>query len=269
MRRTDISCRLRSACLAGRRAARTQFLRIFPLILLASLPAAAEEIALKDGTKIVGHMTSIQGDKIEVETAYGKMQLKRADILSINFPENGAAAASSAQAAKDAPQNIEESLNGTQYFNKTRKFTLTVPSDWRINSKLPRTAPIVTALSSHDDMRFVMVTQEEYSGSLESYKGLLELTYRRTYGGYEELSESPANIDGKSALLFSFRGISSKANDLPVQFLVAVIPSGNMYTRVATWCVEPLFHETQPMFEKIVSSYRSSGTPAVTQLAKP
>jgi hypothetical protein len=245
------------------------FLPAFSLFLAMSLPAAAEEILLKDGTKIVGHMSALQADKIEVETAYGKMQLKRADIVTINFPENGAIAAPAAPAAKDVALNIEESLRGTQYVNKTGKFTLTVPPDWKIDPKFPHSSPIVTVLSSHDNMRFLTVTQEEYSGSLESYKGLLELTYRKMFGGYEELSVSSAKIDGKSGLLLSFRGISTKADNLPVQFLVAIIPSGTTYTRVATWCVEPLFHETQPVFEKIVTSYHSGGIPAMAQLAKP
>jgi len=240
----------------------------FSLFVAAALPAAAEEFALRDGTKIVGHMTAIQGDKIEVETAYGKMQLKRADILTINFTENGVIAVPASPDAKDAPQNIDESLRGTNYINKTDKFTLTVPQDWKINPKLPRTAPIVTALSSQDELRFLIVTQEEYGGSLESYKGLLELRYRRVFGGYEELSESPVKIDGKSALLLSFRGISTKADNLPVQFLVAIIPSGTTYTRVATWCVEPLFHETQPTFENIVNSYRSAAPAATAEVRK-
>jgi hypothetical protein len=248
---------------------RILFLPGLSLVLATSLPAAAEEILLKDGTKIVGHMSAIQADKIEVETAYGKMQLKRGDIITINFPENSTIASPASPAAKDAALSIEESLRGTQYVNKTGKFTLTVPPDWKIDPKLPHSAPIVTVLSSHDEMRFLTVTQEEFSGSLESYKGLLELNYRKTFGSYEELSVSPVKIDGKSALLLSFRGISSKANNLPVQFLVAIIPSGTTYTRVATWCVEPLFHETQPMFEKIVSSYHSGGVPALAQLAKP
>lgn len=237
------------------------------LFLAAGLPAAAEEIALRDGTKIVGHMTAIQGDKIEVETAYGKMQLKRADIITISFPENSPSTAALSPASKDTPQNIDETLRGTQYINKTGKFTLTLPTDWKINPKLPRTAPIVAGLSSHDELRFLTVTQEDYSGSLESYKGLLELKYRRTFGGYEELSESTVKIDGRPALLITFRGISSKADNLPVEFLVAVIPSGSTYTRVATWCVEPLFHETQPTFERIVNSYHSTA-PLTAEMTK-
>ncbi|MCU1243707.1 MAG: hypothetical protein JWO71_4433 [Candidatus Acidoferrum typicum] len=247
---------------------RTLFLPVFSLFLAISLPAAAEEILLKDGTKIVGHMSALQADKIEVETAYGKMQLKRGDIIAINFPENGAVAAPGTPAAKDVALNIDESLRGTQYVNKTGKFTLTVPSDWKIN-QTQRSAPVVTALTSGDDMRFLLVAQEQYNGSLESYKGLLELMYRKTFGSYEELSQSLVKIDGKPGLLFSFRGISTKANNLPVQFLVAIVPSGTTYTRIATWCVEPLFHETQSTFEKIMTSYHSNGLPTLAQLAKP
>jgi hypothetical protein len=245
------------------------FLPLFSLSLAASLPAAAEEILMKDGTKIIGHMTSLQPDKIEVETPYGKMQLKRTDILTINFPENGAAPVSASATPKEASVNIDESLRGTQYTNKTAKFTLTLPPDWKI-AQSQHSGPVVAALSSRDDMRFLLVTQEEYTGSLESYKGLLELTYRRTYGSYEELSQSPVKIDGKPALVFSFRGISAKSNNLPMQFLVAIVPSGTTYTRMVTWCVEPLFHETQPTFEKILASYHSNGISAVAAgLVKP
>src|SRR6266404_1584095 len=123
---------------------RILFLPVFSLFLAMSLPAAAEEILLKDGTKIVGHMSALQADKIEVETAYGKMQLKRGDIIAINFPENGTVApAASPAAAQDVALNIDESLRGTQYVNRTGKFTLTLPPDWKIDAKQPRSAPIV------------------------------------------------------------------------------------------------------------------------------
>jgi hypothetical protein len=234
----------------------------FVVLLAASLPAAAEEIALKDGTKIVGHMNSLTGDKIEVVTAYGKMLVKRSDIVTISFPENNPGATGSAPEAaavkKDAPPTIDEALSGTQYVNRTGKFSLTLPAGWVIDPDLPHSKAALAGLSSKDKMRFLMVVQEEYTGSLESYKDLGQLQARGSFGNYEELSESPVSIDGKAGLLISYRGTLAKSN-LPVQFLTAIIPSGTTFTRVTTWCVEPLFHETQPTFEKIVTSYRSSG----------
>jgi hypothetical protein len=234
------------------------------VLSVASLPAAAEEIALKDGTKIVGHLNSLNGDKIEVVTAYGKMQVKRSDVVTISFPENnlGGAPASvpdPAAVKKDAPPAIDEALNGTQYVNRTGKFSLTLPAGWVIDPDLPHSKAALAGLSSKDKMRFLMVVQEEYTGSLESYKDLGQLQARGSFGNYEELSESSVAIDGKTALLISYRGTLSKSNNLPVQFLTAIIPSGTTFTRVTSWCVEPLFHETQPTFEKILTSYRSVG----------
>ena len=244
------------------------------LLIVVAMPVVGEEISLKDGTKIVGHMTSVSADRIEVETAYGKMQLKRGDILTISFPENGAApgneSTASASPARSVAPPIDDSLQGTQYVNRSGKFALTLPPEWKINTSLARGPQVVAALSSRDDMRFLIVSREQYTGSLESYKGLGEIQARRTLANYEELSASPITIDGKSGLLLSYRGTLPKADNLPVQFLVAVIPSGNTYTRIAVWCVEPLFHEMQPTFERILSSYHSAEpTSRSAQLSKP
>jgi hypothetical protein len=234
-------------------------LLILSLLFAAALPAAAEELVLKDGTKIVGHMTAIKGDKIEVETAYGKMMLKRSDILTISFPENETGDVPAATSSKKDAPKIEESLDGTQYVNKTGKFSLTLPLEWKINKELRVSPDVIAGLSSRDDMRYLLVVQEEYVGSPESYKGIVEIQAKRNLEHYEKLSESPATVDGKSALLLSYRGTSPKANNLPIQFLVAIIPSGNSYSRITTWCVEPLFNETQASFEKIINSFRSTG----------
>src|SRR6516165_5860011 len=165
--------------------------------LATSRPARAEEITLKDGTKIVGHMTGITSDKIEVETSYGKIELNRSEILNINFPENSSGKAPETAAVKRDLPGIDETLSGTQYVNRTGKFSLTLPPEW--------------------------------------------------------------TIDGKAALLVFYRGALSKSNNLPVEFLSAIITSGNSYTKITAWCVEPLFHDMQPAFEKIVNSYRASG----------
>lgn len=236
-------------------------------LLLGSSSAMAEEVALKDGTKIVGHMTALTADKIEVETSYGKVQLKRSDILTINFPENGAstnagqpsspAAAPGAGSKVDAPQ-VDEVLTGLQYTNRTSKFTLTVPADWVIAPELRHSPDTLAALTSRDKLRFLMVAQEEYPGSLESYKELTMLGARRNLSNFEELSQSPATIDGKPALMIFYRGTLAKASNLPVEFVSAIIVSGKTYTKVTAWCVEPLFRDVQPTFEKLLNSYHSA-----------
>ena len=236
--------------------------RVFSILLLcsvASLPAIAEEISLKDGTKIVGRLAGVTADKIEVETAYGKLQLKRSDIVTISFPENAPTSAAESNATKiDAPK-IDESLMGVSYVNRTGKFALTLPQEWVIDPDIRRAPGTYTVLSSRDKTRFLMVIQEEYPGSLESYKELTALSSRRNLTNYEESAQSNVTIDGKSAMFLFYRGISTKGT-LPMAFLSAIIPSGNTYTKITVWCVEPLFHDMQPTFEKILMSYRTTGS---------
>jgi hypothetical protein len=248
---------------AVHRHARTLLL----LLTAASLPVAAEEISLKDGTKIVGHLSAVNGDKLEVETSYGKIQLKRSDILTINFPENGNA--SEPAAAKTEAPKVDESLNGLQYVNRTAKFSLTVAPDWALAPELRKTPDALAALSSRDKMRYLLVIQEEYPGSLESYKDLTLLNARRNLTNFEELATAPATIDGKSALLVFYRGNLQKTANLPVEFLSAIIQTGKSYTKVTVWCVEPLFHDMQPSFEKIVNSYRSTAGQATASSVNP
>jgi len=243
------------------------------LIFLAALtlPAAGEEISLKDGTKIVGRMTAVTADKIEVETSYGKMQLKRSDIVSISFPENAGPGKSASEpaAAKVEAQKVDESLTNAQYINRTGKFTLTVPSDWLIAPDLRRSSDTLAALNSRDKMQYLMVIQEDYPGSLESYKEVTMLNARRNLANFEELAQSSTTIDGKGALLVFYRGNLEKGSNLPVEFVSAIIQAGKTYTKVTVWCVEPLFHDLQPTFEKMLSSYRSTAGQTTAAASRP
>jgi hypothetical protein len=213
---------------------------------------------LKDGTKIAGHMSAVTPDKVEVETSYGKMQLKRSDIVTISFPENTPNSTSESTPAKAEAPKMDESIQGARYLNKTGKFSLTVPQEWVINPDIRRVPETLTVLSSRDKMRFLLVMQEEYPGSLDSYKELSMLNARGNLSSFEETEESKVTIDGKSALLVFYRGTPKKGG-FPLAFVSAIMPSGNTYTKMTAWCVEPLFHDMQPTFEKILTSYRSTG----------
>jgi hypothetical protein len=248
----------------------TVFLLCLTAALAASLPARGEEITLKDGTKIVGRMTGITSEKIEVETSYGKVQLNRSDIVTISFPQISAdaKAGDAAPAKLDLPK-IDETLAGTQYVNRTGKFSMTLPADWMIEPNLRHAASTLAAFTSKDKMRFAMVIQEEYPGSLESYKELTMLNARRTLSNFEELAVSNVTIDGKTAMLVFYRGNLTKTNNLPVEFLSAFVVSGNTYTKITAWCVEPLFHDMQPAFEKLVNSYRGTGRTIAADAGRP
>jgi hypothetical protein len=238
----------------------------FAFFVATCCPAGAEEISLKDGTKIVGHMSAVSPDRIEVETSYGKIQLKRSEILTISFPENGTARAAAGEpaASKAEGAKVDEALLGTQYTNRTGQFALALPADWMIATDLRREPETLSALRSRDRMGYAIVMREEYPGSLESYKELTILSARKSLGNFEELSESSRTIDGQTALIVYYRGTLQKGSNLPVEFVSAIMVSGKTFTKISAWCVEPLFHDLQPVFEKILNSYHSSAQTTAT-----
>jgi hypothetical protein len=229
---------------------------LFAFMFAVFVPALAEEVVLKDGSKIVGRMVAVKGDKIEIETPYGKMQIRRSDILAINFPENEGTAVSGSSSGPTKAKLVDEALTGTQYVNRTGHFALTVPIEWKINPEVRANTDSLAALSSRDDMRFVVVEHESFSGSLESYKGLVEVHHRRILSNYEKLSESNVSIDGRPGVLLTFRGTNPQAQNLPIQFVTAIAAFDGEYVHAVAWCVEPLFNESQRTLEGILLSYR-------------
>jgi len=121
----------------------------------------------------------------------------------------------------------------------------------------------LAGLSSSDKTRFAIVDQGEYPGSLASYKELTMAAARITFSNFEELSQSSVTIDGKRAILAHYRGNIPVPPNSSVEFVTAFISrADNDFTKVTAWCEEPLFHDMQPAFEKLVTSYRSS-TPSI------
>jgi len=188
------------------------------------------------------------------------------------------AAGQSAQAQKDAPA-VDESVSGGQYINRTAKLSLTLPADWVIDTNLRHSPTMLARLSTRDKLSWIGVTREQDSGPLESYKEVFELKVRRDLTNYEKLSESFVTIDGKAALLISFRAtapnnIALRAtapnnSNSHVVYLAALVASGNTYTTVRAWCAEPRFHDMRPIFEDILASYHSIGQPSATTVFPP
>jgi hypothetical protein len=235
------------------------------LCLAALWPSApllvANEITLKDGTKFVGRVTSITFEKAEVETSAGRIQSKSTDPgpESIHFREGLSTQSTEANTVKADLPKIDESLHGTEYVNRTGKFSLTLPPEWIINADLRHRPVTLAGLSSSDKTCFAIVDQNEYPGSLASYKELTMAAARITLNNFEELSQSFATIDGKRAILALYRGNIPAPANTSVEFVTAFISRGdNKFTKVTAWCAAPLFHDMQPTFEKLVNSYRSS-----------
>src|ERR1700730_11579113 len=57
-------------------------------LLLVSLEAFADELKLKDGTKIVGTIVGFEDNSFKVKTSYGFAEVQKDQVLSINVTDS-------------------------------------------------------------------------------------------------------------------------------------------------------------------------------------
>lgn len=224
-------------------------------VLLVCVSLRAEEIQLKDGTKINGTLTGVSGDTFQVKTAYGNIQVPRAQVVAINFPENQPKK-EDGDAGKTAKPVQDESLIGTTYTNRSERFQVKVPEGWVLAPEI-QSKEIVTALKSSDQTDIFAVTVEKFSGTLSTYKVLAETQYQMQFKDYEKISESEIQMDGKTGVRLLWHGKNSAANNTPVKFLIYIVPYEHQMVRLSFWTLEPLFDDGLPRFEKIAASYQS------------
>jgi hypothetical protein len=232
-----------------------RLVRISVMAIFVSASIWAEEIQLKNGTKITGKLTGISGDNFQVKTAYGDMKVPRSDVVTITFPENQ----TSKTKADDAVASIDESLEGTTYINRTSNFEATVPADWVISPELRKTSDIVAALKSADATLFFLVTQETYAGKLSTYQVLVETEVQSKFKDYQKLAQSEIQLDGRNGTRIVFQA-TSRDNNILFKFVVYILPYDGHMMRLTFFTLEPFFNEGIPTFEKIAASYHTVKT---------
>jgi PsbP-like protein len=230
------------------------------VLLISSSLVHPEEIELKDGSKISGKLTAVEGNVFRVKTAYGEIQVPRSEVVQIRFPENAAKTESGNGDSKTSESQVDESLDGTTYSNRTAHFQVNVPHGWALAPEM-RQKEIVAALKSDDQAQFFMVTPEKYAGSLKTYQLLAETQIQNNFQEFEKLSEAPAKLDDRNGMRIIFK---AKKGTMAFKFLVYILPYDGLMVRLSFFTLEPLYNDAEPVFEKIAQSYHSTSDKPVT-----
>ena len=226
------------------------------VLVVAVTHCAAEEILLKDGTKITGTVIGVSADKFQIKTQYGEMSVPKSDVVQISFPENKPKDAVPAAGAAKEPIKVDDDLKGTTYTNRTVKFTVEVPKGW-VRAPEMWSHSIAGALKSADESQIFMVTPEKFDGTLKTFKVMADAQFQSTFGDYKKLQESETMLDGQPAARMVIQGKVKAANDMPMRMLVYIMPSDGRMVRLSFLTLDPLFEDSLPVFEKIAASYKT------------
>jgi hypothetical protein len=215
----------------------------------------SEEVQLKDGSKLSGKLTAIDGNTFLVKTSYGEIKIPRSEVVAIRFPENEASRDTATSKENADNPAVDESLMGTSYSNRTGHFQVNVPAGWSVAPELRKSKDVVSALKSEDLAYFFLVTQEKYAGSLKTYQVLAETHFQSKFQEFDKLSESDAKVDGREGSRTVFTG---KNGPTELKFLVFIVPYNDTMVRLTFFTLAPLFNDAVPTFEKIAQSYHAT-----------
>jgi hypothetical protein len=221
----------------------------------ACLLLSAEEIHLKDGTKLTGQITGVTADKFQVKTAYGDIQVPKTEIVSINFPENEPKEEKEAASANAVPE-IDQSLENGTYLNRTENIQMTIPSGWVLAPEF-NGKDIHGGLKSADETQFVFITPEKFSGSVQTYAVVVETQLQNKFKDFEKIAQFDTTLDGHPAIRMLFKARNQNVNNMPLKFLVYMVSYDNKVVRLSFGTLEPLFDKALPDFEKIAASYKT------------
>lgn len=214
------------------------------LVCLAGVPASADELRLKDGTKIAGRIVGYEDDSFKVATNFGYALVRRDKVASILLsngskspPETKSlgpiappaapppapaapalpavapasptlppAAAAPAPPAAGLPA-VREEVQGNFYTNHTYGFRLYKPPSWQVIEGTHRSLPnAVVAMGTSDETTLLIVGLEPLRGSLEMQVGATERQLREIYENYRVLEQERRVVGGVPAVAHRFRG---------------------------------------------------------------
>jgi len=229
---------------------------VLALLLTFCWSMRAEEIQLKDGTKITGKIISLNGDTFQIKTAYGEIQIPRSDILSITFPENQPKKETGDGSKTEPP--ADESVQDGTYTNRTEKFQIMVPKGWKNAPELRKDkSGVAAALKSADETLFFFYTPERFDGNLNPYKALAETQYRMNFKDYQKLSDSEVQLAGRTGTKLVWQGKSRDAGDAEMKFIVYILPYDGRMVRLSFGTLEPLFNDALATFDAMAASYHT------------
>jgi hypothetical protein len=156
-------------------------------------PARTQTLLLADGSKVVGEVLRLGGDRVTVETADGREVISADEIIYIAFA--------------DWVEMRAFGVQGDTYYNYEFGFSYELPPrSWQVeyrNPVLGVEGGLVEAVETSRAL-YVTVAGESISVDLEQAKALLTSIYQQSGPDFEMVSETPITVSDMPAVKMVF-----------------------------------------------------------------
>ena len=163
---------------------------------------------------------------------------------------------------KSELSEIHQSIHGTVYDNDTFHFVLSVPVSWSVVhiTKDLNLNGFVGGLAAPSGIEAIMV-QRYYVRSAQIAAQFIDAGLKRNLADYRKIGEGPMEIDKRDAYSLTFQTAASpnpQGRALPAaRLLIVLVPDRETVLGFTCEAPEAEFDRFMPIFEKIVTSFRS------------
>ena len=210
------------------------------LVIVSPRAIGADELKLKDGTKIVGTIVGFEENSFRVKTNYGFAVVQKDQVLSISITDsakkpdaekkpdpsaakpappaavnsykksNAAPASPPAQPPAPAkptqPESMRERVTGNVYANETYGFQMYKPPTWQLVEGARTVLPgAITALGTSDETTYLLIGRQPIEKSFASDIDATDRHLRSTLDNFRSLGEKKIVVSGVPAVEKRFR----------------------------------------------------------------
>lgn len=151
------------------------------------------------------------------------------------------------------PAHLQEHVEGNTYVSDSFHFAIFKPPGWKIYEGVPRdTGSAIVAMGTEDEQTLLILDRQVWSGTPDLNNDLAEANLRRTYEGYQRLSESSTQLDGQPAIRRVFSGVLDGVEWHGVSVRLA---RANLVFGIMGLTSAETFEFQQAIFNKIIKSF--------------
>jgi hypothetical protein len=158
---------------------------------------------------------------------------------------------------------VNQTVSGTLYTNSGTKFTLTIPEGWKANDNLVEPRVGVGALTAPDGEANLVIQLMLTPDDPKTFAKKIDAQGKSLFSSYHKVSESNVDVADRDCEVLTLkytdhRTVTGVAVEMPMVARLVLVPREYGFLVFEYVTLESLFDKELPIFDKIMSSYRST-----------
>ena len=229
--------------------------RLTVLVLVFALAGAAvglrlwaapadrgETVLLVDGTKLRGRLVALDEEGMTIETAEGKREVARGDLICVAFA--------------DWVELNAFGVRDNDYINYEHGFRFRLPPrPWHVEYRNPQLGVEGALLEAYDSNRalYLVVASERLALNLEQAKAALVSVQQQNVPGFRLVEETRVQASGQPAYKLVF---TANVGGMDFQYQMVIVVNQGIIFRILAWTMGENYDALEEAMEPLVEGFQ-------------